>query len=466
MIAGADRGKVRGFPAAVTGSSRGCHPVRLCGRPVRALEARLPLALLVILDGLRRDAVSAARTPNLWRLIQRGTSFPRYRSMFPSATRVVSACTATGCLPGSHGLGGNATALLAEEGLLAAWDAGSPAFLPARRRRHGRALFRPTLADRLAPHGGAVIFSNVSPGAALAHDPERSGRLLHRAVAHLPGQEEAPPSVITLDAAGDALLTEWFLQEVFVDAGRGPAFGLLWLAEPDASQHAHPLGSPSAWQAIAAADACLGRVMAAADRRRAAGEPVLLLAGSDHGHETVEAVVDVEAELAAAGFAVGEQLVAAANGSSVLIYQAPGQDPGPLLGFLRSRPWAAQVLSGEALHGIGQRPGAEGLVAAISLRRHDGANEYGIPGMTLVAKPAAGKPDRLGCGQHGGLGAAEQAPVMVAEGPGFAAGAQDTAAAAPIDLAPTILRFLGHGDAGVAMDGTALQHRPSQEQAA
>ncbi len=426
----------------------------------------MPLALLVILDGLRRDAVSPERTPNLWRLRQRGTCFPAYRSMFPSATRVVSACTATGCVPASHGLGGNSTALLAENGRLAAWDAGSPAFLPARHTRHGQALFRPTLADRLAPHDGAVIFSNVSPGAALAHDPNRSGRVLHRVLAHRNGVEQAPPSDITLDAAGDARLTERFLEEVFPATGTGPALGVLWLGEPDASQHANPLGSPAAWAAIANADACLGRVMAGADRRRAMGEHVLLLAGSDHGHETVEAVIDVDTELAAAGFAVGDGLVAAANGSSVLVYQAPGTDPTPLLAFLRSRPWAGAVHAGEALVAIGQRPGAEGLVAAITMRRHNGMNEYGIPGMTLVAKPAAGKPDRLGCGQHGGLGAAEQAPVMVIEGPGFAAGAQDHGAAAPIDLAPSILAFLGHGDAGQPMDGAPLQSRPSQEPAA
>ncbi len=426
----------------------------------------MPLALLVILDGLRRDAVSPDRTPNLWRLTQRGTSFPHYRSMLPSATRCVSACTATGCVPASHGLGGNATALLGEDGRLTAWDAGSPAFLPARRARHGQALFRPTLADRLAGHGGATIFSNVSPGAALAHDPNRSGRLLHRVLAHRPGQEEAPPSDITLDAAGDALLTGRFLEEVFPATGSGPALGVLWLGEPDASQHANPLGSPAAWAAIAAADACLGRVMAAADRRRAAGDQVLLLAGSDHGHETVEGVVDVDAELAAGGFAVGDRLVAASNGSSVLVYQAPGEDPAALLAFLRSRDWAGSVHAGAELHAIGQRPGAEGLVAAISMRRHNGVNAFGIPGQTLVAKPAAGKPDRLGCGQHGGLGEAEQSPVMVIEGPGFAPGARDHGAAQPIHLAPSILAFLGHGDAGQPMDGTPLQARPTQEPAA
>ncbi len=417
------------------------------------------LAVLVIMDGLRRDAVSPERTPNLWRLHQGGAVFAAYRSMFPSATRVVSSSTATGCVPASHGLAGNSMALLEPDGALHAHDAGAPGFLPARRALRGRALDRPTLADRLAGHGGAMIFSNVSPGAALAHDPDRSGHVIHRVLAHAPGQDTAPMAEVTLDAAGDALLTARFLAEVFTPTG--PALGVLWLGEPDASQHLHPLGSPEAWAAIAAADARLGEVMAAVADRRAAGGEVLLLAGSDHGHETVSGVIDVEAELETAGLRPGAAsgLVTASNGSAVLVHIAPGRDAAPVLDFLRGRDWVGRIIEGEALAEIGQRFGAEGLVAAISLRRDEGVNAFGVAGMTLVAKPAGGKPDRLGCGQHGGLGAAEQAPVMVAEGPGFAPG-QVLAPASPIDLAPSVLAFLGIDDGGVPMDGRALQgHR-------
>jgi predicted AlkP superfamily pyrophosphatase or phosphodiesterase len=77
-------------------------------------------ALLVIMDGLRRDAVSPERTPHLWRLWSRGTAFGQYRSMFPSATRVVSSSTATGCVPATHGLAGNSMALLDADGQLPA----------------------------------------------------------------------------------------------------------------------------------------------------------------------------------------------------------------------------------------------------------------------------------------------------------------------------------------------------------
>jgi arylsulfatase A-like enzyme len=426
------------------------------------------LALLVILDGLRRDTLSPERTPHLWRLAGRGTSFGGYRSMFPSATRVVSSSTATGCFPAQHGLAGNSMALLDAEGRLHPHDAGLPEFLPARRAMHGQALDRPTMADRLAGQGRVYIGSNVSPGAALAHDPNRAGWLVNRAVSHAPGRTIPNPEGVTLSIEGDRLITERFIAEAVAADGLRPALGVLWLGEPDASQHAHTPGAPETWAAIAAADARLGEVMAAADRRRAAGDTVLLLAGSDHGHETVEGVIDVDAEMTAAGLLPGAEhgLVALSNGSSVLVHLAPNRDPAPVLEWLRARDWAAAVLESDALRALGQRPGADGLLCIVSMRRHDGANAHGLPGMTLVAKPASGKADRLGRGQHGGLGAVEQAPVMIIEGPGFGAGMLDMAPAQPVDLAPTILGFLGTAIEGPAMDGTPLQARPAVERAA
>jgi len=404
------------------------------------------LALLILLDGLRRDAVSPSRTPNLWRLTRRGTRFGAYRSVFPSATRVVSASTATGCIPARHGLPGHPVARLSP------YDVGPPGFLAA-----NRALGLPTLAARLALDGCAFLCSNVSAGAALALDPERAGWLLHRAVAHAPHREIAPPEAITRSIAGDALLTARFIAEAVLPGGRRPAFGLLWLGEPDATQHAHPPGSPDSWAAIAAADARLGEVLEAVERRRRSGDDVLVLAGSGHGHETIEGVVDVETELEAAGLRPGaaQGLVALSNGTALMVHMAPGRDAAPVLAFLRSRPWAGRVLEGESLRAFGHRPGADGLVCAVALRRREAVNEFGLPGLALAASGTVGH------GQHGGLGAAEQAPVLVAEGPGFAADALDPAPASPIDLAPSVLSFLGRGQGGPAMDGAALQGRPA-----
>ena len=106
--------------------------------------------VVVVLDGMRRDLIDEARTPALARFARRSHSFAAHRSMFPSATRVVSASFATGCTPARHELQGNTLALL-EDGRLVYHDAGHPEFLQHKRRVTGRSLAVPTLAERLSP---------------------------------------------------------------------------------------------------------------------------------------------------------------------------------------------------------------------------------------------------------------------------------------------------------------------------
>ncbi|MEZ5853979.1 MAG: alkaline phosphatase family protein [Hyphomicrobiaceae bacterium] len=120
-------------------------------------------AIIMVLDGLRRDMINAELTPNLARLAGAAESFASHRSVFPSATRVVSSSMATGCYPARHELAGNSTALL-ENGRLVAHDAGDPNFLQHKRAVTGQSLAMPTLAERVKDHGGAIIYANVSPG--------------------------------------------------------------------------------------------------------------------------------------------------------------------------------------------------------------------------------------------------------------------------------------------------------------
>src|SRR5215813_2448887 len=169
--------------------------------------------VVVVLDGMRRDLISEALTPALLRFANRAQTFTAHCSMVPSATRVVSASFATGCLPGRHELQGNSLALL-EDGELVHHDAGHPEFLQHKRRITGRALGVPTLAERVAPHGGMILFSNVSPGAAYAHDPDGHGHVYHRAGSFGPGRSRlagAQVLAIAQHAEGESAMTSRFI---------------------------------------------------------------------------------------------------------------------------------------------------------------------------------------------------------------------------------------------------------------
>lgn len=405
-------------------------------------------AIVVVLDGLRRDMVGPDTTPELHRFRSAATSFAAHRSVFPSATRVVSACFATGCLPARHGLQGNSVALL-EAGELVPHDVGQPEFMDHWRAVRGHTFAVPTMAERLARAGQeAMVFNNVSPGAARAHDPDGHGWVFNRACCFGPnlrrlgsGEDIAD---VAFDTAGDRRMTGYFLDRAL--AGREAALGVLWLSEPDHSQHENKLGSPAAMAAIAGADVCFGTVCRAVEARRAEGEDIMLIACSDHGHQSVEEVIEIDAEMVAAGLKLAgdPSLLAVSNGTSALIYLHPdrNEDAGAVLAFLRSRPWAGAVLEAEALAAVGQAA-VGGLLCAVAMRGDDRPNEFGVRGMSTAAKPFAGKPDRLGCGQHGGLGRYEQMPFLTIEGSGFARATMRTEPTSVIDLAPTILGHLG-----------------------
>jgi len=416
--------------------------------------------VLVILDGLRRDFVDAARTPLLAEFAARAESFPAYRTAFPSATRVVTATLATGCHPARHTLQGNAMALL-ENGTLVPHDAGHPDFLQHKRRVTGQSLAMPTLAERLAPYGGAIVYNNVSPGAAYAHDPDGYGHVYHRVGSFAPGRAALDPLPIELDVAGDRSMTERFITDALGE--RRPPLAVLWLGEPDHIQHNSTLGSPEHLAVVREADRHAGMVIAAVDQLRAAGDDVLLIVGSDHGHETVAGVIDVEAELIAAGLKAGEtsnDMVAVSSGTSTLVYLHPDAERQreKLGDFLVSQPWAGHVVDAANLGAIGQGP-LQGLAFAVSLKADASENEFGIPGRSLAAKPRWGKPDRFGCGQHGGLGQFEQSPVLMIDGRGFTAGTARDTATHVTDLAPSVMQHLGIAAPG--MDGRPLQHSPA-----
>ena len=418
-------------------------------------EVYMRRVVVVILDGLRRDFVGAARTPHLAEFVARAEQFPAYRTAFPSATRVVTATFATGCHPARHTLQGNSMALL-EDGVLVPHDAGAPDFLQHKRAVNGYALAVPTLAERLAPHGGAIVYNNVSPGAAYAHDPDGYGHVYHRAGSFGPGRAPGEPLNVTLDAAGDRAMTERFVADAL--GARHPALAVLWLGEPDHIQHNATLGSPEHLAVLREADRNACTVIDAVDRRRRAGDDVLLIVGSDHGHETVSGVVDIEAELIAAGLKSAPEsndIVAMSSGTSTLIYlHAEAERHRDRLGaFLGAQTWAGRVVDAASLGTIGQAS-HNGLAFAVSLKADASENEFGVPGRSLAAKPRWGKPDRLGCGQHGGFGRFEQSPVLLIDGPGFAAGGTRTEAVHVTDLAPTIMRHLGIPAS--RMDGRAL----------
>ncbi|MCP5153445.1 MAG: alkaline phosphatase family protein [Ectothiorhodospiraceae bacterium] len=415
-------------------------------------------AVLMIVDGLRADMVTPALTPTLARIAAGARVFTRQRSVFPSATRVNSASIATGCHPASHGLAGNAIALDEGEGLRPV-SVGPPGFRERLRRATGRTLHRPTLTQRLAQRGGAVIYSNSSAGAAHMQDPDGHGTLYHRDGSHAPGFQPITGEAhlaVTYDATGDTTTTERFAAALA--APDETELFVTWICEPDHSQHALELGSPEHRTVLAGADACIARVAEAVGAMRARGDDVLFVLGSDHGHETVDEVVPVTELLVDAGLKASMEssdVVLASSGMGALVYFAPeAADRRQAVGaWLRAQPWAAEVFVGPELAAVGQATDTA-LGVAFAMAKRDAPNRFGVRGLGHVAADPFMSSDARGLGQHGGLGPYETNPFLVLDGGGHAPGRSD-APSATVDIAPTIAAWLGIPTDG--MDGRPLR---------
>jgi arylsulfatase A-like enzyme len=412
--------------------------------------------VMMVVDGLRGDMLTAGYTPRLAELAARSRRCVRHRCAFPSATRVNSASIATGCHPGRHGLSGNAIALDEGNGLVAV-SVGPPEFRERWRRATGSTLSVPTLSERLRHHGGVLIHSNSSAGAAHMQDPDGHGTLLHRSGSHGPGLRPITGSrhpAVGYDADGDAEVTRRFCTEL--ETHPAP-LSVLWICEPDHSQHVLELGSAAHREVLTGADRCVGEVVEAVRALRASGDDVLLMVCSDHGHETATSVVPVQQLMQDAGLLRGLQegdVVLASSGMGALVFASEhGQARcARIAAWLARQSWCDAVHIAAELPRVGLAA-RDGLCIAFAMAKSEAANRFGIPGCGAVAEDPFSSHDTPGHGQHGGLGAWETNPCLVIDGPDITP-MVDPRPTHAVDLAPTALAFLGQSTGG--MDGRPL----------
>jgi len=250
-------------------------------------------------------------------------------------------------------------------------------------------------------------------------------------------------------------MTTRFCREVIEE--RAPTVAVLWLADPDLTMHRMPLGSPAHQAALRGTERCVDFVFQAVERQRAQGEDILLLVGSDHGHESVGDAVDIEAWLGERGLSSllrDGAIAVAGQGTSALFY-ATDAGRSPLLGVLdalASEPWADGVITADGLSDRGHGA-VQGVVAAVNMARDARPNAFGVPGHRW-AVAEGGKLPTIGVGQHGGWGPDETRPFLILDHPSIALGGVAGRPTSLVDIAPTILRHLGHSTEGV--DGAPI----------
>src|SRR5690349_2701398 len=82
--------------AAIAGIAASIATVCMAGL---AVAGNATLNMVLVLDGLRPDAITAEETPNLWRLREQGVNFLNGHAVFPTVTRANATAIATGTYP-------------------------------------------------------------------------------------------------------------------------------------------------------------------------------------------------------------------------------------------------------------------------------------------------------------------------------------------------------------------------------
>jgi arylsulfatase A-like enzyme len=415
--------------------------------------------LIAAFDGLQPSQVRPDLTPTIRRLARDGVTFARHHAAYPTVTRVNAASMVTGRHPGGHGLHGN-TLVIPDWQPYRAIPALAPE-LGAVAAATGRVLLAPTLGEMLRPHGltfGTVV-GGTSGNAYVQHPcADRVGGAILHPEFTLPADHHAPmvarfgawppkrsPELGRIRQAADVLLG-YLLPEV------DPDVALVWFPEPDTSQHAAGVGAPPALDALAAADAELGRILAELGRRGV--EPDVLVV-SDHGYSTVARRIHIEDVVREAGFPAGDApggVTVAANGGTTLFY-VRDSDAGVLerlAGWLVAQPWAGALVAGRpegAALGLlpGDLLGLAGPRApdvVLSFRWDSAGHADSAEGAPNLGTHGSGSPHELRC-------------VLIARGPSFRVRAVSELPSGNVDIAPTVLRLLGV-TTDAALDGRPL----------
>ncbi len=315
--------------------------------------------LIVVWDGLRPDAIDPADTPNLARLRDAGTDFTDNHSTYPTFTMMNSASFATGGYPGTTGYYGN---VVWQPGAQGKDSAGKPvdfrqpvfsedyAILDGLDQDlQGKLLLAPTLFEA-AQRAGMTTMTLGKNGAAYLQDAKRGGMMLdEKTVLPLALAKELQAAGVALPSttpntygAGELVLastngnpTEFkppqrlkdgvtsdptdasgsrykggleYMVGAFLDhvlPRKQPRLSVLWLRDPDSTQHNYGIGTRNWHDALRSSDALLGRIR---DRLKQLGleESTDLIVVSDHGHGNVSGPLDLFPLRAVRDGAVGE----------------------------------------------------------------------------------------------------------------------------------------------------------------
>jgi arylsulfatase A-like enzyme len=433
---------------------------RLCVAAVAvlALAAGQPAVprhteLVIVVDGLRPDYVTADVMPRLFRLGQRGIVFRAHHSVFPTVTRVNASSFVTGTYPETHGLLGN-TIYIPSANPARGLDTGERDNLELVERAEGRLLTAPTLGELLQQHGRKLLaVSSGSTGSSyLLNHTVGGGAVIHTdytlpdslAGEVLSALGPPPPHATPNDAQNQRAI------DAYLKVGLErlhPDLTLMWLNDPDGTAHANGIGAPITSTSLSLVDAGIGRIE---DSLRAKGllASTNIIVTSDHGFSTHTGELKLESLVAPFANLLpdGTRDIVVAEGA---IYLRSGTDPSrvsAIVAALQRRPEVGAIFTRPRPGG-----GPEGVVSGtlsfdVARWNHARAGDILVSANWTAKANAAGfkgTTTQDGIAGHGTSSPFDIHNTLIAAGPDFREHAVSDVPTGNVDIAPTIVRLLG-----------------------
>ncbi len=432
--------------------------------PTSEADSRLDhSSLVIVLDGLRPDYVTPELMPNLHALGQRGVVSRHHHSVFPTVTRVNAASIATGSYPTRHGLMGNAV-YFPEISNTTKFNTGDAAHLQRiEAATGGRLLTTPSLGEVLQQAGRKLlaVSSGSSGSAFLLNHKASGGGLIHTELV-LPASlrpvvaeslgpipPDASPNTQRNRRAVDAYL------QIGLDQVR-PDVTLMWLSDPDHTQHEQGVGAPATLEAIRQVDAEIGRIVAVL-AARGLQDQVNIFVTSDHGFSTHTGQLGL-AELLKAEVAAGSVFIVE---GAIYVKNRDAEKIRQLVARLQATDWVGAIFTrpGQPGQPEGSVPGTLAFDLAhwshpraadilVAPNWTDEANQYGYRGTSTEKdeEPAG----------HGNSSPYDVHNTLIAAGPDIKSGVVSDVPSGNVDFAPTLC-FLNGIQPPDSMDGRVLK---------
>ena len=223
--------------------------------------------VVLVWDGMRPDFVTERNTPALWKLAHEGVTFRHHHSVYPTATNVNGAAIATGVYPNRNSLLANRE-YRPQIDSRNAFENGEPSVIKKGDEvSGGKYLASPTIAEILRGAGRRTAIAGTK-SVAFLHDRQaewttaasKDGLTRFAAAPMSSSAREETlrllgPFLIEPGKTSDQRNTyaTRALTEILWRDGL-PAFSLLWLSDPDMTQHEYSPGAEPSLAAVRSSD--------------------------------------------------------------------------------------------------------------------------------------------------------------------------------------------------------------------